>query len=44
MKYVDPKQYDFSRLNENQLKIAKKDEAIFDQKFETKPVGYFQDA
>ena len=44
MKYVDPKQYDFSRLNEEQLKVAVKDETIFDTKFETKPVGYFKDA
>ena len=44
MKYVDPKQYDFSRLNEKQLEVAVKDENIFDTKFETKPVGYFKDA
>ena len=44
MRYVDPKQYDFSRLNEEQLKVAVKDETIFDAKFETKPVGYLKDA
>ena len=44
MKYVDPKQYDFSRLNEEQLKVAVKDDTIFDTKFETKPVGYLKDA
>ena len=44
MKYVDPKQYDFSRLNEKQLEVAVKDDTIFDTKFETKPVGYFKDA
>ena len=44
MRYVDPKQYDFSRLNEKQLQVAVKDDTIFDTKFETKPVGYFKDA
>lgn len=44
MRYIDPKQYDFSRINEKQLEVAKKDETIFDTKFETKPVGYFKDA
>ena len=44
MKYVDPKQYDFSRLSKKQLEVAVKDENIFDTKFETKPVGYFKDA
>ena len=44
MRYVDPKQYDFSRLNEEQLKVAVKDDSVFDTKFETKPVGYLKDA
>ena len=44
MRYVDPKQYDFSNLNEEQLQVAVKDDSIFDTKFETKPVGYLKDA
>ncbi len=44
MEYIDPKQYDFSSITKEQLEIANKDENIFDQKFETKPVGYFKDA
>lgn len=44
MEFIDPKQYDFSSLTKEDLQIAKKDEDIFDQKFETKPVGYFKDA
>ena len=44
MRYVDPKQYDFSKLNEEQLQVAVKDDSIFDTKFETKPVGYLKDA
>ena len=44
MEYIDPKQYDFSSISSEQLEIANKDENIFDQKFETKPVGYFKDA
>jgi len=44
MRVIDPSTYDFSSITKEQLQIAKKDETVFDTKFETKPVGYFKDA